>query len=59
MAPKFEKRYKNGEDAYVIGSDKRMIMVADGVGGWNDSGVDPAKFSKYLCKRVGELYDEN
>eukprot|EP00351_Strombidinopsis_sp_SopsisLIS2011_P000587 CAMPEP_0116879564 /NCGR_PEP_ID=MMETSP0463-20121206/11376_1 /TAXON_ID=181622 /ORGANISM="Strombidinopsis sp, Strain SopsisLIS2011" /LENGTH=100 /DNA_ID=CAMNT_0004529035 /DNA_START=229 /DNA_END=531 /DNA_ORIENTATION=- len=34
-------------------------MVADGVGGWNDSGVDPAKFSKFLCKKVGELYDQD
>jgi len=59
MSPKFDKRYKDGEDCYTIGADKRMIMVADGVGGWNDSGVDPGKFSKFLCKKVGELYNES
>ena len=48
LNPKFDKRYKNGEDSYVIASNKRMIMVADGVGGWGEVDVDSGKFSKFL-----------
>ena len=29
--------------------------MADGVGGWAESGVDPAIFSKKLCKNIDEL----
>ena len=29
-----------------------MIVVCDGVGGWNDLGVDPAKYSRKLCENV-------
>lgn len=28
------------------------MAVADGVGGWNDRGVDPALFSRELCKNL-------
>ena len=48
LNPKFDKRYKNGEDSYAIASNKRMIMVADGVGGWGEVDVDSGKFSKFL-----------
>ena len=34
-------------------------MVADGVGGWSNRGVDPGKYSKALCKESGKLFDEN
>ena len=30
----------------------QVIAVADGVGGWNDVGVDPALFSRELCRNV-------
>jgi len=33
-----------------------MLAVADGVGGWAESGVDPAIYSKKLCKLIDELY---
>ena len=36
-------------------SDK-LIAVADGVGGWNDHGVDPGLFSRELCANVWEEY---
>lgn len=26
-----------------------ILAVADGVGGWNDVGIDPAKYSRELC----------
>lgn len=28
-----------------------ILAVADGVGGWADHGVDPALYSKELCKQ--------
>ena len=31
-----------------------FIAVADGVGGWAESGVDPAIFSRRLCKLIEE-----
>ena len=34
-------------------------MVADGVGGWNDVGVDPALFSKHLTATVNKLYNNS
>lgn len=36
-----------------------MIAVADGVGGWAESGIDPAIFSKKLCKNIDYLVDSN
>jgi protein phosphatase PTC7 len=33
-----------------------LIAVADGVGGWNDVGVDPGLFSRELCANVWEEY---
>ena len=45
--PHYNKRYKGGEDAACV-SDT-MLAVADGVGGWAESGVDPAIYSKRLC----------
>jgi protein phosphatase PTC7 len=35
-----------------------MIAVADGVGGWNDYGVDPGIFSRELCGHVKEGYEK-
>ncbi len=32
-----------------------MVAVADGVGGWAEQGVDPANFSKQLCKQIDLL----
>ena len=33
-----------------------MICVADGVGGWNESGVDPSKYSNELCENIKKEY---
>jgi len=44
------KKDKGGEDAY-FGSDY-ILSVADGVGGWNQRGVDPAKYSKKLAENT-------
>jgi protein phosphatase PTC7 len=48
------KRAKSGQDAFFysqIGTTNTTTFgVADGVGGWVDSGVDPADFSHGLCE---------
>jgi len=33
-----------------------MICVADGVGGWNEIGIDPSKYSNELCENVKNEY---
>jgi protein phosphatase PTC7 len=53
MSPHPEKAYKGGEDA--VFTSNNVLLVADGVGGWADSGVDPALYSKRLAKIVEEL----
>jgi len=55
--PKFSWRWKGGEDAWIISSNQRMISVADGVGGWNNKEVCSGRYARFLCKRMGELYD--
>ena len=57
LNPKYEKRYKGGEDACLVSDDKRMVGVADGVGGWGEVDICSGKCSKFLCKKVTELYD--
>jgi protein phosphatase PTC7 len=34
-----------------------MLSVADGVGGWAESGIDPAIYSKRLCSLIDTLYE--
>jgi protein phosphatase PTC7 len=53
LLPHPEKAYKGGEDA-LYASD-HVLLVADGVGGWADSGVDPALYSKKLASIVEDL----
>ena len=56
MNPRFEKRYKYGEDAYVLG--ERLIGVLDGVGGWKKKkNVDVGLMSKELAKNIQTVYD--
>ena len=47
------KRDKGGEDAATV--TENFIALADGVGGWADSGVDPANYSRTLCKNIRGL----
>ena len=42
---------KGGEDANY--ESDNVIALADGVGGWAQSGVDPALYSRLLCKNIG------
>lgn len=55
MKPHYAKRHKGGEDAACLNSN--LLCVADGVGGWAESGIDPAIYSKRLCALVEGLYD--
>ncbi|KAK8048628.1 hypothetical protein PG994_010358 [Apiospora phragmitis] len=47
------KRPASGQDAFFIarmgGTNDVAFGVADGVGGWEESGVDPADFSHSFC----------
>ena len=43
------KRHKGGEDAATL--TDRVLAIADGVGGWAESNVDPAKYSRRLCSK--------
>ena len=52
--PHPEKRYKGGEDAAAY--TERMLSVADGVGGWAESGIDPAIYSKNLCSWIYKIF---
>jgi protein phosphatase PTC7 len=54
--PHYQKRDKGGEDAVCV--NDRLLCVADGVGGWAESGVDPAIYSKKLCSIMDDLYKE-
>ena len=47
LNPHYAKKHKGGEDAACINDN--LICVADGVGGWAESGVDPDIYSKKLC----------
>ncbi|KAL1958016.1 hypothetical protein VTO42DRAFT_5228 [Malbranchea cinnamomea] len=49
----------SGEDAFFVSkvgdSDRAVAFgVADGVGGWSDSGIDPADFSHGFCTYMAE-----
>jgi len=53
------KRPDSGQDAFFvssIGNGKNVAFgVADGVGGWSDSGIDSADFSHGLCERMADI----
>ena len=56
--PYFEKRYKGGEDSWLISTDSKLVATCDGVGGWNNKDICPGLFSKQLTKTLGILYDQ-
>lgn len=55
LLPHHDKKHKGGEDAGVL--NPTMLAVADGVGGWAQSGVDPAIYSRRLCALLESLYE--
>ena len=66
LNPMYEKRYKQGEDAYVVAQgnfedwrtagQETFVCVMDGVGGWKRRLVDAGKFTKEMAKHVKEIY---
>lgn len=60
MIPHPEKAAKGGEDA-VFSNQKysiahiSVLAVADGVGGWNEMGIDPAVYSRKICKNIEKI----
>lgn len=36
-----------------------VLVVADGVGGWADQGVDPGLYSKKLCQIIGKKLEKS
>lgn len=55
--PAPEKRAKGGEDAHF--NNQSILAVADGVGGWNEAGVDPALYSRKLIDNVKTFFSQN
>ena len=55
--PHDEKLDKGGEDAWVASNN--LLVVADGVGGWADQGVDPGLFSKSLVHDIKVKFDDD
>jgi protein phosphatase PTC7 len=59
LAHRRRNRPDSGEDAFFVGkvgdhANTYAFGVADGVGGWAESGVDPADFSHALCSYMAE-----
>ena len=52
MCPHQSKKHKGGEDAATVLD--HFLAAADGVGGWAESGVDPAIYSRKLCANLEE-----
>ena len=52
-------RPKSGQDAFFVSntgnSNGVAFGVADGVGGWSDSGIDSAHFSHGMCKWMARI----
>jgi protein phosphatase PTC7 len=57
IIPHDDKIQRGGEDSAHV--TDTMIAVADGVGGWADSGVNPGLFSKLLTRTIKELHLKN
>ena len=59
--PDPQKKNKAGEDASFVSPDGLAVGVADGVGGWSDSGVDAGVYARLLMsqaeKALGESQD--
>lgn len=56
------RRQRSGQDAFFVskvGKGSNVAFgVADGVGGWIDSGIDSAHFSRGLCKYMAKVAGE-
>ena len=48
---------REGEDAWAVSSN--LLVVADGVGGWEERGIDAGLFSRALVKDIKANVDKN
>jgi len=55
--PKPDKIANGGEDAFF--ASKSLLIVADGVGGWAEQGVDSGLYSRSLVRNLKDLYEQN
>ena len=55
LIPHDDKRKTGGEDAASTSSN--ALVVADGVGGWANQGVNPGNFSRELAQRIVHAVD--
>ena len=58
-SPMYEKRYKGGEDSYLVSTNRRFIGVADGVGGWANRDVCSGVCAKFLCQTMCDVYNSD
>nr|XP_043609868.1 probable protein phosphatase 2C 26 [Erigeron canadensis] len=59
LIPHPKKVAKGGEDAFFVSSyNGGVIAVADGVSGWAEKDVDPAKFSRELMRKASSLVED-
>jgi protein phosphatase PTC7 len=54
IIPHDQKKFRGGEDAASTTSE--MLVVADGVGGWANKGVNPGLYSRKLTKTITSEY---
>lgn len=53
IIPHDDKKHRGGEDAAATSDD--VLVVADGVGGWANKGVNPGLYSRLLAETVVSL----
>lgn len=53
------QRLDCGEDSFFTAAHNKAMGVADGVGGWRRSGVDPSEFSNALMQHAKTYTDEH
>ncbi|EIE22738.1 protein serine/threonine phosphatase 2C [Coccomyxa subellipsoidea C-169] len=54
LMPHPDKVARGGEDAVFLAEDRLAFGVADGVGSWMDSGVDPGIYARELMSKCKE-----
>lgn len=48
MSPHKGKQASGGEDAFFVSNESKTFGIADGVGGWAASGIDPSEYSRAI-----------
>jgi protein phosphatase PTC7 len=59
MIPHPDKVYKGGEDGAFLDHRLAAFGVADGVGGYADSGIDPAVFARLIMSQTAQAINED